>query len=232
MSTAIIERLRETLEAALPRGEAAAVVFGALARWGPRIPGSESELAAFVSGALRDELGDRVRMVSLAPLLRELADVIATAGAPTADHEIPIEIVEPATERDEPSTKTMRSCAGPVPVLVIASSPAFALRLRLALGETMIVVESRADLVAIERALANSPALTVLDAREPTTVAVERLVDALVHAPETTTIVWGSDRPYGERVLGLVRERGIEIAGLASSEGIVPIFDLIVSRRA
>ena len=109
MSTAIIERLRETLEAALPRGEAAAVVFGALARWGPRIPGDERELAAFVRGALRDELRGRVPSVRLAPMLLALEDVIATAGAPTADHEIPIEVVVPRSERDEPSTKAMRS---------------------------------------------------------------------------------------------------------------------------
>jgi len=232
VSAAIIERLRETLDGLLPEAQAASILFAALARWGPRIPTDEIELAQFVRGALRDELSDRLEQKPLAPVLAELEAVLATAGAPTADHEIPIDVEIEPRWRDEISTKAMRSIEGPVPVLVIAASTAFALRLRLALGEAMIDVEARADLAGVERALRSSPALTVIDARDPSGIPIDRLADVLAHATGTTTIVWGSDTPYGKRIVDASEGRGAAFAGLASTEGIGPIFDLVTSRRS
>lgn len=232
MSAAILERLRETLDTALPRAEGAALLFAALARWGPRIPATDVEVASFVRGALRNELAGKLGLEERAALDRALEDVLATAGAPTADREIPIEIQAPVTWRDERSTKALRSIAGPVPVLVVAASTAFALRLRLSLGDATIDVEARADLPGIERALAYAPALAVVDARDPSGLPVDRLADALVHATKTTTIVWGSDTPYGQRVIAAGDARGVQLAGIGSSEGIAPVFDLVTSRRA
>ena len=231
MSAGILEKLRETLEEALPRTEAAAILFAALARWGPRIPGDDTEIAGFVRGALHDEVSARVPSRSLSPLLRALEDVLATAGAPTADHEIPIEVDEAPRWRDEVSTKAMRSIAGPVPVLVVAATTAFALRLRLALGEAMVDVEARNDLPGVERALKSS-ALTVIDGRDPSVIPIERLADALVHATSTHVVVWGSDTAHGRKVAEATDARGMTVSGIASTEGIGPIFDLVTSRRA
>jgi len=229
----MLEKLRETLEDALPRTEAAAILFAALARWGPRIPGDDTEIAGFVRGALHDEVSARVPSRSLSPLLRALEDVLATAGAPTADHEIPIdvEVEEPPRWREEVSTKAMRSIEGPVPVLVVAATTAFALRLRLALGEAMVDVEARNDLPGVERALKSS-ALTVIDGRDPSVIPIDRLADALVHATTTHVVVWGSDTAHGRKVVEATDARGMTVSGIASSEGIGPIFDLVTSRRS
>lgn len=232
VSAAIIERLRESLEEVVPRSVAASLLFGALARWGPRIPTDHAEVAAFVRGALRDELADRLKAQPLAPVMRALEEILATAAAPTADHEIPIEIDVPVTWREEKSTKAMRSIAGPVPVLVIAATTAFALRLKLALGDAVIDVETRAHLPEILRALGQAPALTVIDAKDPTPMAIEHLADTIVHATQTTTVVWGSDNAYGKRIIDAADARGVQLAGIATSEGIGPIFDLVTSRRA
>jgi hypothetical protein len=232
MSAAIVERLREKLEEALPRADAARALFAALARWGSRIPTDEVELTSFLRGPLKDELESRLQSVPLARLLRALEDIVSTAGAPTADHEIPIEIEESPTWRDEVSTKAIRSIAGPVPVLVIAMTGAFAIRLRAVLGEDVIDVESRGDREAVERALDSGPALAVVDALDVTAVPVDALADAIVHATKTKTIVWGSDLPYGRRVMDACDVRGFELSGVARDDGVGAILDLVISRRA
>lgn len=232
MSAAIIESLRETIETAISRSEAAAALFGALGRWGARIPSDQRELTGFVHGPLKEELSNRMQTVPLARLIRALDEVLATAAAPTADREIPIEIEVPPTWRDEVSTKAMRAIAGPVPVLVLAASTALALRLRLALGESEMDIEARSERQAVERALASEPVLAIVDATDPTAIPVEVLADLLVHAPKTTAIVWGSESPYAARLIGAAGTRGVEVAGVATTEGVGPVFDLVISHRA
>jgi hypothetical protein len=231
VSAAIIERLRETFETVLLCADAASVLFAALGRWGSRIPVDQGELASFVHGPLKDALESRLQQVPLGRLMSALDDVLATAGAPTADHEIPIEVEASPVWRDEVSTKAMRAIEGPVPVLVVAATASLALRLRMALGESTIDVEARSDRPGIERALASEPALVVVDARDPSSLVVERLADMLVHATQTTTVVWGSDAPYGRRLIDAADARGVQLAGVATTEGVGAIFDLVISRR-
>ncbi len=232
MSAAILERMREKLEEVLPRPDAASALFSALSRWGSRIPASDSELTSFVAGPLRDELSHRLQTLPLKRVLAGLEDVLATAGAPTADHEILIEVDASPTWRDEASTAAMRSISGPVSVLVIAFTGAFAIRLRAVLGDDVIDVEARADLPGIERALATDPVLTIVDALDETTIAVDLLADALVRATRTKTVVWGSELPHGRRVIDAADVRGLELSGVATDEGVGAILDLVVSRRA
>lgn len=232
MSAAILERLRETLEGALPRADAANVLFAALGRFGPRIPSDLSELAGFVRGPLRDELAQRMQPRTLARLLADLDELLANADAPTADHAIPIEVETPASWLDEPSTAPVRAVNGPVPVLVIARSGSLAARLRMALGDSAIDVETRGDRVGVERALGITPVLAIVDARDVGSIPLEVLADALTNARATTSIVWGSDSPYGRDVIDAVRARGVELGGVATSEGVGAILDLVISRHS
>lgn len=231
MSAAILERIREILDQALPRGQAPKTLFAALAAWGPRVPASASELAAFAAGPLKDALGDQLAGGALKKALAALDEVVATASAPTADREIPIEVEVPIEWSEEPSTSLLRTVAGPVPVLVVARSTALALRLRLALGPETIDLEVRSDRASVERALTAGPVLVVIDASDEASIAVEPLADALAHATKTSTIVWGAERPAGQRLVDAAEARGLAVAGLATSEGIGAIFDLVVSRR-
>jgi hypothetical protein len=231
VSAAILDSLRDILEGALSRADAAAVLFAALGRHGPRIPSDVVELAGFVHGPLELELETRITPRALASLMQRIDDLLATADAPTADHAIPIDIEEPARWSEEPSTAPVRAVEGPVPVLVIARSSSLASRLRMALGDHAIDVEARGDAPGIERALGVAPALAVVDARDPGNTSVDALADVLVRARATTTIIWGSDSPYGREVMEAARKRGGELAGVATTEGLGAIFDLVISRR-
>ena len=232
MSAAIVERLREKVEEALPRLEAAGALFAALARWGSRIPTDDTELTAFVHGPLQDELGLRMQLVPLKRLMAGLEDVLATAGAMTADHEIPIDVDVPPKWRDEVSTKAMRSIAGPVPVLVIATTSALAIRLRAVLGDDAIDVESRGDARSVVRALATSPMLAIVDAFDAPPIPMDALADAVVHATRTRTLVWGSDLVYGRALIDAADVRGVSLSGIATAEGVAAILDVVISRRA
>jgi hypothetical protein len=237
VSTAIVEKLRETIERAMPRQQAASSMFAALARFGSRVPADEDELAEFVRGPLKEELTRALDASALAGLVRDLDAVLANAGAPTADRaSIPIEVevvVEDVPPRwaDEVTTASFRAVEGPVPVLVIARSGSLASRLRMSLGEHVIDVEARADAHGVERALGAAPVIAIVDARDAGTMTVETLADALVRASKTTVIVWGTDSPYGRSVVDAVDERGGAITGVATSEGVGAIFDLVISRR-
>lgn len=231
MSAAIVERIRETLEDALPRGEAAGTLFAALARWGPRVPANHVELTSFVHGPLTEALSKRLAAAPLFSVLASLDEIIATASAPTGDIEIPIDEA-PVEWRDEAATKLLRAVTGPVSVLVIAASTSLALRLRLALGEETIDLEVRMDRASTERSLTKEPVLAVIDASDPTSIPVEPLADALVHATKTTSIVWGAESPTGRRLIEAAEARGAQLIGIQSSEGIGTIFDFVTSRRS
>ena len=232
MSAAILSRLRETLEEALPRAEAARVLFAALERFGVRIPADHAELVSFVHGQLQRELGKHLQGKPLGNLLAELDEVLHTADALTADREIPIEIDEWPQWRDEASTEAIRSIAGPVPVLVVASTGALAIRLRAVLGDEAIDVEARDERAGIERALGSGPALAIVDALDVTRVDVDTLAKVLVHATRTQTIVWGSELPYGRRLIEASGVVGVEIAGVATSEGVGALLDRVLARRS
>ena len=237
MSAAIVEKLRETLERAMPRQQAATAMFTALARWGPRVPADEIELTGFVRGPLKDELARTLDRATLARMVRELDEVLANAAAPTADHAIPVEldvVVDDVPPRwpEERTTASIRAIDGPVPVLVIARSGSLASRLRMSLGEHAIDVEARADALGVERALGAAPVIAIVDARDAGTTPVDSLADALARATRTTAIVWGTDSPYGRSVVEAVEARGGAITGVATSEGIGAILDLVISRRA
>jgi hypothetical protein len=232
VSAAILDRLRETLESALPPVQAAEVLFVALDRFGPRIPSDLAELAGFVRGPLKDELSHRVQPRTLAKMIGAIEDVLSTADAPTADTAIPIELDAPSGWADEPSTAPVRAVEGPVPVLVVARSSSLASRLRMSLGDHAIDVETRGDRTGVERALGITPVLVVVDARDPGSIPLDALATALAGARAATSIVWGSDSPYGRSVIEAAHARGMELAGIATTEGLGAIFDLVISRRS
>lgn len=232
VSVAIIERLREKLEEALPRVDAGSALFAALARWGPRVPADEAELRSFVLGPLEDELASRLQRVPLKRVLGMLDEVLANAGALTQDHEIPIEIDESPVWRDEASTAAMRSITGRVPVLIVAFTGALAIRLRAVLGDDAVDVEARGDRAGIERALATAPVIAIVDALDVAPVAVDALADALVHATRTKTIVWGSDLAHGRRIIDAADVRGVQLSGIERADGVAALLDLVISRRA
>jgi hypothetical protein len=232
VSAAILDRLREKLDEALPRGDSARTLFEALARWGPRVPADERELASFVHGTLKSELEGRLQRLPLKRLLDELDQVLTTAEALTADHEIPIEIDEAPRWRDEVSTKAMRAITGPVPVLIVAGTGALAIRLRAVLGDDVIEVEARGDAAGVQRGLGAGPALAIVDALDVTPIAIDTLADAIVHATATKTIVWGSELAYGRRMIDAADVRGVDLSGVALADGFGAILDLVISRRA
>jgi hypothetical protein len=237
VSAAIVERLRETIERSMPRQRAAASMFAALAQWGSRVPADEAELAGFVRGPLKEELARALDASTLAKLVRDLDEVLANAAAPTSERasiEIDV-VVDDAKSRwgpEEATTASFRSVDGPVPTVVIARSGSLAARLLMSLGEHAIDVDARADQAGVERALSTSPVIAIVDARDAGAMSFEALADAIVRAKKTTTIVWGTDSPYGRSVVEAVEARGGAITGVATEEGVGAIFDLVISRRS
>jgi hypothetical protein len=230
---AILARIREALEAALPPRDAASVLLAALSRFGPRVPSDVRELTAFAEGPLVEALRQRVDASRTRKILRAVEEIVATAAAPTRPHERP-----PSREgsvstpgwRDE-STAAVPVSLDAVPTSIVAATPSFGARLRAALGDRVEVLPG-ATLPQIEEGIRRGALVVVIDASDVPPLRPEELVAALAPAPATTLrAVWGSDLAYGRRFAELSDASGRPCAGVRLGDGMEAILDLVLSRR-
>ena len=95
------------------------------------------------------------------------------------------------------------------------------------------VLTATHSLEEIERAAANIPLVAVLDACDPTSVPAEVVVSALSRTPQHVQwIVWGVGRAYGRELAMLAELCGRAVISLREEDGVGPMVDVILSRRA
>lgn len=229
---AILGRIREALESALPPGQSALVLLDALARWGPRVPADVDELAAFAESALTEALGRRVDAARTLRVLRAVEEILATAAAPTQEHARPDGASRPAFA-DEAATDTLEIVAAPVPVVVIAGGRTLASRLAAALGPERVDVRTARDDASIARALGAGPLIAIVDGTDVPAISPEALFARLeASSPRATRIVWGSELPFGRRVSALAERSERPWSALRLADGMGSMLDLVLARRA
>ncbi|MDQ3035159.1 MAG: hypothetical protein M3Y87_22325, partial [Myxococcota bacterium] len=92
---------------------------------------------------------------------------------------------------------------------------------------------SAGDRAAVERALRAGVVVVIVDATDVPAITDDDLLAALAAtSPSTVRVVWGSELPYGRRVVELVSRSERPCTGLRLSEGMEPILDLVLARRA
>ena len=226
-SSPATDRVRMELERAISANDAARAMLSALAAWGPRQPATAEEVTAFVDGPVRaalERLYSRDRAGVLVDAVRaELGAREAAADRPTPVHELDNRItgrIPLARQR-------------PVPVLVVARTDTLAHRLQVLASTERATVAAHGDRVAIERALVGIPLVVVLDASDPPDVPAEALVAVLARAPQHVQwIVWGTGRTHGKELAMLAELAGRSIIALREQDGLGPMVDVILSRRA
>ncbi len=224
----VTDRVRVELERAVPADEAARAMLSAISAWGPRSPATDAELATFLDGPLRaalERLYARARAVELVEGLRRGLAVGEPLGAdrPTPVHELDTRI----------TGRIPLARLRPVPVLVVARTEALAHRLQVIAQSDRATIGAHAALPAIERAVAAVPLVVVLDAVDRSELPAEVIVSALGRTPQHVQwIVWGHGRAYGRELAMLAELTGRSIISLREEDGVGPMVDVILSRRA
>ena len=210
--------VRECLEGVMePRSASAAILdaIGELGRWADLA--DPPRFDAFVGGPLR--LAVSARLGSLAA-----ADVSDRIDAMLA-------IVR---RREAPPTREVPFADGPVRVLLLGGTTKLGVTLRNAIGGARIALAHAADLASARIMIARlEPELVVIDAADPPQANVADLLLLLTELPrDTGTVVFGSEHPWGTRVLRTRMPSEPRLVPFDRSSGLEPLVDLVRSRRA
>lgn len=248
---ASIRLLREALEAVMPPARAAGVLFEGLGAWGERVPVTGEELRSALDGPIRAALAKRLPPEQVDGVVTSVRDALTTAEAPTDVHPV---LPDPdattgkhrrLAEREDETTRVPTADAwpdeqttieiqahpgGPVPVVVLAGSESFAIRMSLALGPERVVATAIASLDALAPHLRDA-AVVVVDATDVPDAAPLEVSRALSRLPQDCVpAVWGGDLPFGERVAQALGDAGQRCVAVSTEEGIDPLVDLVRSR--
>jgi hypothetical protein len=222
-----VHRIRSVLETVLTPDVATAVMFAALSRYGNDVPVSHDDVAAFVRGALSEELERRYGGERLELLSAKLENVL---GVSTADALQDIDI-----DMDEDPSVTMPvrvAFKQPVGVLVIAGDSAFADRLVASLGSARVYATAVHDVAELRRTtFSKMPLLVYVDASAPPAEDAATLARAVRDMPANVTVViWGSDLSYGRELDRALEGTDAEPVRVRGEDGFAPMLDLILAR--
>ncbi|MDQ3033863.1 MAG: hypothetical protein M3Y87_15710 [Myxococcota bacterium] len=219
--------VRESLEAVVSPAIVSTVIFEALDEIGGQLPDGGEAVRAFADGSLRrvlvGRLGDDAHAIidDIVAMLSTIAPSRAVAASPPR-------------RSDADATREVFIGAGPVIVLVVASTPEFGERLLAALGPDRVAPLPTPSIERMdEQTLMAAPPVVLVDAASFAPIEPERLAASLAALPATTVrAIWGADLPYGAALLRALVERGAPATPLDRREGIEPLLDLIRSRRS
>ena len=210
--------VRECLEGVMePRTATAAILdaMGELGQWGDLA--EPSRFDRFVAGPLR--LAVSARLGSLAA-----GDVTDRIGA----------MLRIVRAREAPATREVPFADGPVRVLLLGGTAQLGVTLRNAIGGARIALAHAADLAAARTMIERlEPELIVIDAADPPQTNVADLLLLLTELPrETGIVVFGSEHPWGSRVLRTRIPSDPNLVPFDRRSGLEPLVDLVRSRRA
>ena len=219
-----IQVIRETLDTVVAPDIASAALLEALDPYGGLLPAGD-ELNGFVQGPLKEALRKRLRGGSQA-IIDQLESLIAPALANSKPPPRPLWA--------EKTTAQVAVGDGPVRVLVTASRPGLAIRLRVSVGSHRVAVLTASNAEGTHQMVRDSePSIIVVDATDPPSSTPDALAQALRKGPgECLCIVWGSnDRLYARHVVRLLEGSStLRVAPVDEREGFDPLLDLIRSR--
>lgn len=225
-----VHYVREVLEGAFAPEVASTLMFEVLAASGA-MPSTTEEVLAFCRGPLADAIEARVGAAARGAILERLEQVLVRRDWSGTD--IPIDVDEAG---DLEATRVMPTVwREPVVVLVVAATGAFAELLSASLGRGRVAPHTvDGDGAELRRAVfALEPLLFVVDATAAPSAGVAELVALLRGLPDSVApVVWGTETEYGAALIDALREQGVVVNGLRYGEGVGPLLDLILARRA
>lgn len=232
-----IRRVREWLgQVSSSSEEIERIVTEATVDWAGRDLETSSDQLSFVDGPLANAVS---RALSPQDALRALRTIGSAAALEAAGRDA----AHPgsASDRSTPVYAVDDRVTGPVPiasdrqvpVLVIAQSDATANRLSVLLGEERARVEIASDKLTFVAGLAEHPKVVVIDATDPTPLSTEQIISFVGRSlPHAFWIVWGKDRELGGELEARLRTVPQPQVHLSEADGLGPILDVVLSRRA
>jgi hypothetical protein len=134
-------------------------------------------------------------------------------------------------DASERTTASVPTSGLPIVALVAGVEQLFADRLVLALGPERVAPQLARDRNELRRALRpDASSLVVIDAEHPPRIPADELA-ADVRAAGIVSAVWGSDLPYGAKLVAAMEGAPIAVCAMGRAEGIAPLCDLVRSVR-
>lgn len=224
----VTDRVRVELERAIPADDAARAMLSAISAWGARAPATEVELATFLDKPVRAALERLYPRERAAEIVEALRAGLAAAELLGPDRPTPVHELDTRITGRIPLARLR-----PVPVLVVARTEALAHRLQVIAQSDRATIGAHGLLPAIERVVAAVPLVVVLDAVDRSELPADVVVSALGRTPHHVQwIVWGHGRAYGRELSMLAELTGRAIISLREEDGVGPMVDVILSRRA
>lgn len=210
--------VREGLEGLMEPGLATATVLdamGELERWADLADPVGVE--DFVKGPLRLAVRARLGSVAAADVTDRVCQMLAMVRAQTA-----------------PDTREVPFAEGPVRVLLLGTSARLGVTLRAQIGGSRLALGHASDLPQARTMLSRlEPEMLVIDASDPPDGNVADLLLLLTEVPQEATIVlFGSEQPWGARVLSMRFRNQAQLLPLERTAGLDPLVDMVLSRRA
>lgn len=232
----MVRVLRENLEGVLAPNLAMAILFDALAAWGPIRPQTPAELIRFVRGPLMERLVPKLGADEAASVGARIVAILSQAiTPPTPPTGAPRPRIPGARypKPDDRSTTPLPTWELPVLVLVASGQPIFADRLTAAVGAERVNAVTAHDLAELTRGShPYAPGVIVVDAQHPPGIEPDDLVRALATPPPTVLrTLWGGETPWGARLLASALRAAVILVELDGAEGILPLCDIVRSLR-
>jgi hypothetical protein len=210
--------VRECLEGVMePRTATAAILdaMGELGQWGELA--EPERFDGFIVGPLRLAVSARLGSLAAADVTDRIEAMLAIVRS-----------------REAPPTREVPFADGPVRVLLLGGTTKLGVTLRNAIGGAGIALGHAANLAAARTMVARlEPELVVIDAADPPQANVADLLLLLTELPrETGIVVFGSEQPWGARVLRTRMPSEPRLVPFDRSSGVAPLVDLVRSRRA
>ena len=230
---AAMQLLREAMEGFLLPEDVALTIFEALAEHGAEVPGTGHELNAFVRGPLTRALEKRLGTPELRAMISGIEPILRgmMASAPPralARDQRPTPVPGAPTLDEVPT----QPGGGPTEafVLVLSQNDALQRRLELAVGSGLRATTAKNTVAVHAAVLGHSPSLSVFDATDPPPVPAAEAARAVRRGPEGSfVVVWGVESSYGRDVMLAFEGKTPRPMGLALSEGVEPLLDLVRS---
>jgi hypothetical protein len=215
---------------------ASRLIFEALGCYGDDLPESGEDFEDFVEqhlfAVLTKNLDESLRtgiLESLQPILRNIkASELPPPTQEAMQAEIPAAAEVPAGQDDV----TEAGLAGAEPrVLVVASGHALERRLRMAVGWRLRVTTAP-TLIDVKAAVFGlTPRVIIVDATDAPEIDPTELARAItLSSPESVHVVWGTGSHWSTfLMLDMDQDRSARAMGLAVSEGVEPLIDVVRS---
>jgi hypothetical protein len=226
-----LQRVREWLgSVSSSPEEIERIVTEATVDWGGRDLNSRAEQLAFVDGPLTGAVSRALPPHSALRALRTIGSAVALEGA-HGDRATPVYGRQEGNDRITGRVPVVRERT--VPVLVVAHSDVTANRLSVLLGEERARVEHAHDKLTFVAGLAEHPKVVVIDATDAPALSAPQIVSFVERGlPDAFWVVWGKDRDLGRGLEVLLRNHLQPHLLLNESDGLGPILDVVLSRRA